>query len=369
MPKVDSPIESLPKRSRVPGKSPTSTAAADAAPSRVRCDVDFDRPGRQAGYLRAPQSRDTSGWGVVEIPIYVFNHGKGPTLLLTGGVHGDEYEGQIAISRLAHTLDLKSLKGRLILIPAVNMPAALNATRLSPIDGRDMNRCFPGNPRGTFSEMLAHFIDSQVLPHVDVSVDMHTAGHSADCVPSTNMHYVPDAALRKKTMAAAAAFGAPYNVVFWGVDEGATLTSAVERRGILSLGTEIGGWGRVSVEGVRIGERGVRNMLHHLGMTGGKPDTLQRDGAKGTRHMMVRAANCYSFAPSGGIFEPRHLAGDTVQAGQSAGFLHFIEDIDHAPVELHYGASGVLWMASGPGRVQRGDCVAVVMQDYAEPRD
>ena len=368
MPKANNLTDSLPKRSKVSGPTPANAAVAQELPSRVRCDVDFDRPGRQAAYLKAPQSRDTSGWGVVEIPIYVFNNGKGPTLLLTGGVHGDEYEGQIAISRLAQTLDLTSLKGRLILLPAVNMPAALHGTRLSPIDGRDMNRCFPGNPKGTFSEMLAHFVDSKVLPHVDVSVDMHTAGHSAECVPSTNMHYVADAALRNKTMHAAAAFGAPYNVVFWGVDEGATLTSSVERRGILSLGTEIGGWGRVSVEGVRIGERGVRNMLRHLGMASGKPDTVQRDGAKGTRHMMVRDANCYSFAPAGGIFEPRHLAGDTVQSGQSAGFLHFIEDVDHAPIEVFYAASGVLWMASGPGRVQRGDCVAVVMQDYAEPR-
>ena len=64
--------------------------------SRVRCDIDFDKSGRQASYLRAPQSRNTSGWGVVEIPIYVFKNGTGPTLLLTGGVHGDEYEGQSA---------------------------------------------------------------------------------------------------------------------------------------------------------------------------------------------------------------------------------------------------------------------------------
>ncbi|MEO7241916.1 MAG: succinylglutamate desuccinylase/aspartoacylase family protein [Variovorax sp.] len=346
---------------------PSPAENAPAAPSRVRCDIDFDRPGRQAGYLRAPQSRNTSGWGVVEIPIYVIKNGEGPTLLLTGGVHGDEYEGQIAISRLAHTLKPEQLQGRLILMPAVNVPAALNGTRLSPIDGRDLNRCFPGNPGGTFSEMLAHFIDTRVLPHVDASIDLHTAGHSAECTPSTNMHYVPDAQLRQKTMAAAAAFGAPYNVVFWGVDEGATLTSAVERRKILSIGTEIGGWGRVSVEGVRLGERGVRNMLKHLGMLAGQPDTAQKDGAKGTRHMMVRDAACYGFAPAGGVFEPRHICGDAVEAGDSAGFLHFVEDVDRAPLEVKYGANGVLWMAAGPGRVQRGDCVAVVMQDYAEP--
>jgi N-alpha-acetyl-L-2,4-diaminobutyrate deacetylase len=339
-----------------------------AAPaSRIRCEIDFDKPGRQAGYLRAPQSRNTSGWGVVEIPIYVFRNGAGPTLLLTGGVHGDEYEGQITVSRLAQTLPLEQLSGRLILIPAVNLPAALNGTRLSPIDGRDLNRCFPGNPAGSFSEMLAHFIDSNVLPHVDVSVDLHTAGHSHECIPSTNMHYIADAALREKTMAVAAAFGAPYNVVFWGVDEGATLTSSVERRKLISIGTEIGGWGRVSVEGVRLGERGVRNVLKHLGMLAGAPETVQRDGSPGTRHMMVRDPACYSFAPAGAIFEPCNVAGEKVKAGQRAGFLHFVEDVDRPALEVRYGADGVLWMAAGPGRVQRGDSVAVLMQDYAEP--
>jgi N-alpha-acetyl-L-2,4-diaminobutyrate deacetylase len=340
--------------------------ASAAGGSRIRCDIDFERSGRQAGYLRAPLSRNTSGWGTVEIPIVVVRNGSGPTVLLTGGVHGDEYEGQIAISRLARELDPAALAGRLIMMPAVNIPAVMNDTRLSPVDGRDLNRCFPGDPRGTFSEMLAHFLDAIILPMVDVSVDLHTAGHSMDSALSTNMHYLPDPQARRRTMAAAAAFGAPYNVVFWGVDEGATLTSAVERRGILSLGTELGGWGRVNVEGVRIGERGVRNILKHLGMIEGAPDTLQRDGGAGTRHMMVRDEGCYAFAPAGGLFEPKHRAGEAVEEGGLAGFLHFVEDVDRLPTEIRYRRSGVLWMASGPGRVQRGDVVAVVMTDYDE---
>jgi N-alpha-acetyl-L-2,4-diaminobutyrate deacetylase len=180
------------------------------------------------------------------------------------------------------------------------------------------------------------------------------------------MHDIDDPELRRKTLAAATAFGAPFNVIFSGVDEGATLTSAIERRKILCLGTEIGGWGRVSVEALRIGERGVRNLLCHLGMTAGTPETLQKDGAPGVRHMVVPTPACYSFAPSGGIFEPRHLAGDLVTKGQTAGWLHFVEDLDHAPTEILYETSGVLWAACGPGRVLRGDCVAVVMQAYEE---
>ena len=72
--------------------------------SRISNPIDFDKNGRQAGYLRAPLSRNTAGWGVVEIPIISIKNGKGPTVLLTGGIHGDEYEGPIAISRLARSL-------------------------------------------------------------------------------------------------------------------------------------------------------------------------------------------------------------------------------------------------------------------------
>jgi N-alpha-acetyl-L-2,4-diaminobutyrate deacetylase len=339
-----------------------------ATNSRIRCDLDLDRQGRQTSYLRAPLSRNTSGWGTVEIPIIVVNNGKGPTVLFTGGIHGDEYEGPIAISRLAQTLDPATIQGRVIMMPAVNVPAVMNATRLSPVDDRDLNRCFPGHPRGTFSEMLAHFIDSTVLPLVDISVDVHTAGHSMDAALSTNMHYLPDPEMLRKTMAAAAAFGAPYNVVFWGIDEGATLTSSVERRGILSLGTELGGWGRVNIEGVRIGQRGLVNVLKHFAVMEGTPDTVQRDGSPGTRHMMVRDQTCYAFAPAEGIFEPRHMVGASVEEGEPAGFLHFVEDIDRPAIEVRYGRAGVLWMAAGPGRVRRGDVVAVLMNDYEDSK-
>lgn len=332
--------------------------------SRVTNPIDFDKAGRQAAVLRAPLSRNDSGWGVVEIPIISVKNGSGPTILLTGGIHGDEYEGPIAISRIAQTLDPARVQGRVIMIPAFNMPAVLSDTRLSPVDDRDMNRCFPGNPRGTFSEMLAHFLDSHVLPFADVSLDMHTAGHSFDSALSTNMHYLPDAQRRQKTMQAAAAFGAPFNTVFWGVDEGATFTSCVERRGIISLGTELGGWGRVNVEGVRIARRGVDNILKHFGVIEGKPDTSQRDGSPATRHMMVRDRACYAFSSASALFEPTNVVGEKVKAGQPAGWLHFVEDVDHAPLEVPYPRDGILWMSAGPGRIKRGDPVAVIMTNY-----
>ncbi len=330
--------------------------------SRVIHSIDFERPGRQAGYLRVPQSRNLSGWGTVEVPIAVIARGKGPTVLITGGVHGDEYDGQVAVSRLLHTLQPDRVRGRVILMPAVDLPACLAMTRLCPYDARDLNRVFPGNPDGTFTERLAHFIDTEILPLVDVSLDLHTGGSSMDFVPSTNMHFLDDPQRMQRTLDAAAAFGAPYNVVFWGVDESSTLTSAVERRGIVSLGTELGGYARVSVEGVAVGERGAANILKRFGVIEGEPDAAGNDGTPRTRHMQVRDSSAFSFAPAPGLFEPRHRVGDTVQAGEVAGYLHFVEDVERAPLEVRYQRSGILWATQGPGRPEKGDTVAVVLE-------
>src|SRR3546814_14118113 len=112
------------------------------------------------------------------MPICVGKNGSGPTVLLTGGIHGDEYEGQIAVSRLARELDPASVQGRVIMLPAVNLPAVMADTRLSTVDGRDMNRCLPGDPRGTFREMIWHFREGTVCPSADAYVVRQPPGHS-----------------------------------------------------------------------------------------------------------------------------------------------------------------------------------------------
>ena len=164
----------------------------EAVPSRIRCEIDFDRGGSAGGLSARAAVAQHVGLGRRPDPDRRAEERLGPTVLLTGGVHGDEYEGPIAVSRLAQALKPEQIQGRVIMMPAVNVPAVMNDTRLSPVDDRDLNRCFPGNPRGTFSQMLAHFMDSVVLPHADVSVDLHTAGHSGDSALSTNMHYLPE---------------------------------------------------------------------------------------------------------------------------------------------------------------------------------
>jgi N-alpha-acetyl-L-2,4-diaminobutyrate deacetylase len=81
--------------------------------------------------------------------------------------------------------------------------------------------------------------------------------------------------------------------------------------------------------------------------------------------MMVRDPGCYSFARQV-AFRAAPCRGRAGRAGERA-VPALVEDVDHAPHEVKYGTSGTLWMAAGPGRVVRGDCVAVVMQDYEQP--
>src|SRR3546814_20016688 len=112
----------------------------------ISCNLDFDRDGVQHGHLKLPWSRDDSAWGAILIPFTVIRNGDGPTALFTGGNHGDEYEGPIAILDMARSLDPATVTGRVILLPTMNYPAVRGGRRTSPIDGGNLNRLFPGQP-------------------------------------------------------------------------------------------------------------------------------------------------------------------------------------------------------------------------------
>ena len=123
-------------------------------PSPVKSTIDFEQDGLQHGFLKLPHSHDKSAYGSMMIPISMAKNGEGPTALLTGGNHGDEYEGPIALFDLARTIDPRQIRGRVILVPAMNYPAFQAGKRTSPIDSGNMNRSFPGNPEGSITEKL-----------------------------------------------------------------------------------------------------------------------------------------------------------------------------------------------------------------------
>jgi predicted deacylase len=138
-------------------------------PSRI----EFERPGKH--HYQAAFHLDGS-WGYSLVPVTVINGlrpsgaGAPPGVAVFGGTHGDEYEGQIAVKRLCSDLDPAEMCGRLILVPQLNETACIAGQRSSPQDGVDMNRAFPGNPRGTLSFRIAHLVKTCIFPRVRIVV-------------------------------------------------------------------------------------------------------------------------------------------------------------------------------------------------------
>src|SRR5258708_20602445 len=96
--------------------------------------VDFDKAGKQGGFVMIPHSPHDDAWGATRVPVAVIKNGAGPTVILEGGNHGDEYEGPIVISELIRELDPGAIQARLILMPANNVHAVTPAHRTLATD-------------------------------------------------------------------------------------------------------------------------------------------------------------------------------------------------------------------------------------------
>ncbi|GAB4176629.1 MAG: succinylglutamate desuccinylase/aspartoacylase family protein [Thalassobaculales bacterium] len=322
-------------------------------------DIDYDRPGRQVDWLHLPHSVTRSAYGTIAIPIACFKNGSGPTVFLMAGNHGDEYEGQIALTRLIRELDVGRIQGRVIVMPAANLPAAMEGARVSPIDGGNLNRAFPGDPEGGPTAQIAHYINTVLFPLADYHHDIHSGGSSLEYLPFCSMRLGSDTALNAKALAALKAFNAPLGFVWaYSPDNRLSAVSALNQ-GVVCLGGEFGGSGRVSIEGVRIVEKGVRNLLIHAGVIEGEPVI----GAP-TRLVELKGRDYYVYAPDHGLFEPFCELGDMVSAGQPCGQVHFVDDPGRPPVVCHFRTDGMVACKRHPGRVVRGDCVAHLATDY-----
>jgi len=132
--------------------------------SPIYSEIDLSRDGKQLGFLRLPHSVNRSAYGWIPIPIASIKRGAGPRVLVMAGNHGDEYEGQIIVSRLIRELDARQVHGQLILLPMANYPAAAAGSRVSPIGGGNLNRIFPGDPAGSVTRVIAHYIEHVLMP-------------------------------------------------------------------------------------------------------------------------------------------------------------------------------------------------------------
>ncbi len=330
---------------------------------KISTDVDFGMDGKQVSFLKIPNSTNQSGWGSLLMPITVVRNGAGPTVLLTGGSHGDEYEGPLALTKLAGVLRPEQVTGRVIIVPALNYPALLAGTRLSPIDGRNMNRVFPGRRDGTITLMIAHYVYHVLLPLADVVVDIHSGGSSMIFAPCAVMHHLEDAELMDVTLGGVRAFGAPISLVLRELDNVGMLDTAVEQMGKVFISTELGGGAFVTPETVRLADAGVRNVLRHFRVLEGELEDPARCGGPPTRVMEVPEEGGYTMALSDGLYEPLVEVGEAVMPGTVLARLYAPEDPLQAPREITSARAGVLITRAGRGWVRRGDTVAVLAID------
>jgi predicted deacylase len=241
--------------------------------------------GRSRKRLRAPQKREVTEMtnpGLCETrlatalrdhPLRIFTltgARAGPVLALIGAVHGDELEGPLTLSALMQSLDPAEMAGTLILCPAANPEALAASTRCSPSDGRNLARCFPGDPEGSPTEVLAALLARHVIRPADALIDLHSGGGPVHCPLFAG--YGDAAATGSAARAMARAFGAP---VVWRhpapLPPGRTMSEAQDA-GIPSIYIEAGGGIVPPPEIVSRYEDGVRGVMAHLGMLDQRPD-------------------------------------------------------------------------------------------------
>ncbi len=328
--------------------------------SRISTDIDFDARGRHSGYLRVPWSSDVSAYGHIPVPIHVIGNGPGPTALLTGGVHGDEYEGPVSLMKLARELEPDEVRGRVIIVPALNLPAVEAGRRCSPIDGVNMNRCFPGVRDGSPTQMLAHHVSAVLLPMADVQIDLHAGGTTLEYIPTLIFHECDDRERFARTLAAARLAGLPIVSIENPAEHGGLFEMECEAQGVMNMNCELGGAGRVTRDYVAMADFALRNVLRFTGVLAGRPKKPVTE----PRLVDVNHAAANVHVYERGLFEPFVELGEKVRARQPLGQVHFPSHASREPVPVAAGSAGTVLVKRPPGRVEPGDLVFIVARDY-----
>jgi len=322
--------------------------------SLINTTVDFEKDGVQHGFLKLPRSHDDSAWGSIVIPITVAKNGEGPTILFTGANHGDEYEGPIALFDLASQIKAEDISGRVIIVPGMNYPAFQSGKRTSPIDGGNMNRVFPGDPSGTFTEKIADYFNRTLLPLTDFVLDFHSGGKTLDFLPFCCAHLLEDKEQQAKCIAAMKAFNAPHSVMLLEIDAVNMYDTAAENMGKVFISTELAGGGTSSAYTVGIAKKGIRNILRHAGITKGEMEIDE------TMNLDMPDERCYIFSETTGLVEHCIDLGNKVKKGQLVAKVHNIELTGTQPVKYFAGIDGIYTGRHFPGLVVNGDFLGIV---------
>lgn len=290
------------------------------------------------------------------IPISVVVNGEGPTVLLTGGNHGDEYHGPLALTKLVNTIDARDVTGRIIVVPYMNHPAFTGAARNSPIDGANLNRVFPGSPTGGVTQKIADYLTRYLLPISDAVLDIHDGGKTLEFLPMAASHVMEDKGDEARNWEAALAFGAPFATKLVELDMLGMWDRVVEDSGTPFLSTELSGGGTTRPSSMRVANDGVRNVLRHWGALAGDPEV--RD----TTVLHIPEDNAYLISQDEGLLEWRVELGDDVTEGQTVARIYNTVKLGMPPIDINATIDGLIAMRHFPGVVKMGDAIAMQAQ-------
>jgi predicted deacylase len=326
--------------------------------------IDFDKPGKH--HYQVAFHLD-SGWGYSLVPLTVINGfrpasaGTTPAgLAAFGGTHGNEWEGQVAVKQLCQELDPAEIRGRIILMPQLSQSACAANQRVSPLDNVNMNRAFPGNPRGSISYRIAHFVKSFVLPRASIVIDLHAGGREGGFALCTSFHPVPDPAQFAEISRVAALFDTPFMLIYSSQMASGLLTDEAEAEGKIAVGGEFGFGESVNRRGVLHAVSGIQNVLKHYRMLTGEVAKIDPGRERPPVLVDARHLEDYVPCPHDGVWEPLVDLGDAVSEGQTLGRLHNFTDHSASSLEIRAHRSGFLLMMCGTARCRQGTTLFVI---------
>lgn len=230
---------------------------------QTHCILDLSTTGKRAGFIDTKHSDNVMAFSSIRTPIGVIAGGSGPTIMLSAGNHGDEYEGQIILHRLFDLITPEQITGRLILLPALNTPAVGARSRVSPIDNANMNRSFPGAMDQGPSKTLTGFVTQHLIPTSDMILDFHSGGTATQYVDCAFLCVGKNEILNKKNIRLSECFGAPFTMVCPIDGTGGDFDTAAHNQGKAFLSCELGGMGTLNQTSIDRGWQGCLRILKH----------------------------------------------------------------------------------------------------------
>ena len=317
----------------------------------ISYQIDLNATGKQIGALSLDHSDDANAYTALTIPIAVIANGEGPTVLFVAGNHGNEYEGQVALREFVRQVDPAKVSGRVIVMPSLNMPATQADKRVSPLDGANLNRVFPGGPDAGPTAAIAGFMNEIILPLCDAGVDIHTGGADASLIPLAYICRGGEGSVFSASIELAEAFAPLWIYSEAGVSGG--IDPEARRHGVAFFCTELGGGARLGAATTQMARRGVRNVLKHLGVLSA---TVETQASEPCRYVTDAHAG-QVVSPASGFLEIICELGETVSAGQSVAYVHPVEDAFAEPTVLAAPDDGVIMTVRTTARINHGEIV------------